>query len=72
MTKDKGGIQDQYLKQMQEKGLTVRIVMVNGKELVGTIAGFDAFTVLVSVGGVEVMVYKSGVAVIGPTGSDKP
>jgi host factor-I protein len=72
VAKGKPGIQDQYLKQMQENGLTVRIVMVNGKELVGTIAGFDAFTVLVSVGDVEVMVYKSAIAVIGPTGSDKP
>ena len=72
MAKGKPGIQDQYLKQMQENGLTVRIVMLNSKELVGTIAGFDAFTVLVSVGDVEVMVYKSAIAVIGPTGSDKP
>ena len=71
MAKVKPDLQDQYLKQMQEKSGTVRIVMVNGKELVGTIAGFDAFTVLISVGDVEVMVYKSAVAVIGPTGSDK-
>jgi len=72
VARSKGSIQDEYLKRMQEKGVVVRIVMVNAKELVGTIGGFDAFTVLVSVGDVEVMVYKSAIAVIGPTGSDKP
>ncbi len=71
MSKDKESIQDRYLQQLSEKRTSVRVVMTNGKQLTGTVAGFDAFTILVSTGGVEVMVYKSAVAVIGPAGSEK-
>jgi len=47
-------------------------VMVNQQQLVGKIAGFDAFTILISAKGVEIMVYKSAVAVIGPAPQGKP
>ena len=71
MPKSKDMIQDRYLQGIKDQGVTVRIVMTNGKQLTGTVAGFDTFTILISAGGVEVMVYKSAVAVIGPVGSEK-
>jgi len=69
--KSKDSIQDRYLQGMKDKGVTVRIVMTNGKQLTGTVIGFDTFTILISAGGVEVMVYKSAVTVIGPVGPEK-
>jgi len=69
--KSKGSIQDRYLQDMKDKGVTVRIVMTNGKQLTGTVAGFDTFTILISAAGVEIMVYKSAVAVIGPVTPEK-
>jgi len=69
--KSKDSIQDRYLQGIKDQSVTVRIVMTNGKQLTGTVVGFDAFTILISAGGVEVMVYKSAVAVIGPVGSEK-
>ncbi len=71
MPKSKDSIQDRYLQGIKDQGVTVRIVMTNGKQLTGTVVGFDTFTILISAGGVEVMVYKSAVAVIGPVGPEK-
>lgn len=70
LSKAKEGIQDRYLQDIKDKGVPVRVVMVNGKELTGKVTGFDTFTILVNTAGVEVMVYKSAVAVIGPSRSE--
>lgn len=51
---------------MKDEGTVMRIVMVNGKQLSGKLADYDTFTVLVDISGVEVMVYKSAIAVLGP------
>jgi len=46
----------------------VKLVLPNGKELRGTIKACDAFTVILDYSGVELMVYKSAIAVLGPQG----
>jgi len=71
VAKDKESIQDRYLRELRDNGTIARVVMVNQQQLVGKIAGFDAFTILISAKGVEIMVYKSAVAVIGPAPADK-
>jgi host factor-I protein len=64
----KASIQDEYLKQMIAGHVSVRMVLVNGKELRGTVKGCDAFTLVLDVGGAELLVYKSSIAVLGPQG----
>lgn len=66
MTKDKANIQDTYLLNIKESGTDVRILTINGGELVGKVSGFDAFTILLKAGGAEVMVYKSAVVLVEP------
>jgi host factor-I protein len=66
LSTSKGNIQGPYLQAAKDKETVVRIVMVNGKQLSGKITGFDTFTILVEISGIEVMVYKSAIAVVGP------
>ncbi|NLJ35850.1 MAG: RNA chaperone Hfq [candidate division WS1 bacterium] len=66
MSKPRNSLQDRYLQTMKDEGTVMRIVMVNGKQLSGKLADYDTFTVLVDISGVEVMVYKSAIAVLGP------
>ena len=46
----------------------MKLVLTNGKELRGQIKGCDAFTVILDYSGVELLVYKSAIAVLGPQG----
>lgn len=62
----KASIQDEYLKQLIAHRAAVRVVLINGKDLRGFIKSCDAFTLLLDVGNVELLVYKSAIAVVGP------
>lgn len=62
----KGNVQDAYLKMVSEQGQQVRISLVSGKEVRGQVKAFDAFTIIVTTKGLEILVYKSAVAAIGP------
>jgi host factor-I protein len=62
----KGNVQDAYLKTVSEQGQQVRISLVSGKEVRGQVKAFDAFTIIVTTKGFEILVYKSAVAAIGP------
>lgn len=62
----KASIQDEYLKKLIANRVGVRIVLVNGKDLRGLIKNCDAFTIMLDIGGVELLVYKSAIAVLGP------
>ena len=62
----KASIQDDYLKKMISSRTAVRVLLVNGKDLKGVIKACDAFTVILDVGGPELLVYKSAIAVVGP------
>ena len=62
----KASIQDDYLKKMISSRTAVRVLLVNGKDLKGIIRACDAFTVVLDIGGAELLVYKSAIAVVGP------
>ncbi|MEN6306048.1 MAG: RNA chaperone Hfq [Armatimonadia bacterium] len=62
----KASIQDEYLKKLIANRSAVRVVLTNGKDLRGFIKSCDAFTILLDVGSVELLVYKSAIAVLGP------
>lgn len=64
----KASIQDEYLKQMIGNRVAVRLVLANGKDLRGIIKACDAFTLILDIGGAELLVYKSSIAVLGPQG----
>ncbi|MGE5530970.1 MAG: RNA chaperone Hfq [Bacteroidota bacterium] len=64
----KASIQDEYLRRLIASHTSVKLVLTNGKELRGQIKACDAFTVLLDYSGVELLVYKSAIAVLGPQG----
>ena len=66
----KVSVQDTYLKAVTEKQEVIRINLINGKEVRGTVKAFDAFTVLLSVKDMEILVYKSAIAAMGPANSE--
>lgn len=68
MGNDRGSVQDAYLKRATENSTNLRIVLMDGKKLMGIVKAFDAFTVLLQVAssGADVLVYKSAIAVVGP------
>jgi host factor-I protein len=62
----KGSVQDTFLKETCDKQSAIRISLVSGKEVRGQIKAFDVFTVLVTTKGLDILVYKSAIAAIGP------
>ena len=63
---NKASIQDEYLKHLIAARTPVRVLLVSGKDLRGTIKSCDAFTLILDIGGAELLVYKSAIAVLGP------
>lgn len=62
----KGSVQDVYLKEVCDSQAQIRISLVSGKEVRGQVKAFDNFTVLVTTKGMDILVYKSAIAAIGP------
>lgn len=63
----KGSVQDEYLKKLITNRTPVRVLLGNGKDLRGLVKSCDAFTVIMDIGdGVELLVYKSAIAALGP------
>lgn len=62
----KGSVQDAYLKDVSDRGDVIRISLTSGKEVRGAVKAFDAFTLVVSTKGMDILVYKSAIAAIGP------
>ena len=63
----KGTVQDEYLKKATESEAVVRASLVSGKEVRGRVKAFDNFTILFVTKGMEILVYKSAVAALGPS-----
>ena len=60
-------VQDAFLKSAIEHQAVMRINLINGKNIVGSVVAFDNFTVLVtSTGGAEVLIYKGAIGAVGP------
>lgn len=70
MSADKPNIQDNYLNELRKMQMPARVLLTNGKELQGIITGFDTFTFTLELKDVEILVYKSAVAVITPEAGD--
>lgn len=61
--------QDDYLKAAIANRTAMRILLLSGKDLRGSIKACDAYTLTLDIGnGTELLVYKSAIGVIGPAG----
>jgi host factor-I protein len=66
MSAEKPNAQDVYLNEARKAKKPIRVLMCNGKELRGIVTSFDSFTLLLEAKGMELLVYKSAIAVIAP------
>lgn len=57
-------LQEQFLDKLQQDHTTVAIVVVNGFQIRGVVAGFDKYTVLLEVNGQQQLVFKSAISTI--------
>jgi host factor-I protein len=64
-------VQDGYLNELRTSKRPARVLLLDGKELRGTVTGFDTFTIQMHCKGKEILVFKSAVAVIGPADKEK-
>jgi len=63
---EKPNVQDTFLNEARKAGRPLRVLLGNGKELRGKVTSFDAFTLTLATKGIELLVYKSAIAVIAP------
>lgn len=57
-------IQDAFLNSARRERLPIEIHLLHGSTLAGRIKSFDKFSVLLDVGGTDVLVFKHGVSTI--------
>ena len=62
MPKSSVNLQDSFLNQVRKDNSQVRIVLTNGQEMTGQVRGFDNFTVIMSSGGNQNLIYKHAIA----------
>jgi len=65
MTKQ-AALQDVFLSRVRRSESMVTVFLVNGFQIRGTIAGYDAFTVIVSSDGKQNLIYKHAISTITP------
>ncbi|QIK96066.1 RNA chaperone Hfq [Sphingomonas sp. HDW15A] len=63
---DKTGLQDMFLGAAQRQLEPMTMFLVNGVMLQGSIAGFDAFVILLERGGHSQLVYKHAISTLQP------
>jgi len=68
----KGSVQDEFLGELRSTQTIVKVLMTCGRELNGRVKAFDAFTILLECANADVLLYKSGVAALGPVGEPAP
>jgi host factor-I protein len=59
-------LQDTFLEHLQRKRTPVTIFLSNGVKLRGTVAGFDAFCVLLDFDGHQQIIYKHAITTTSP------
>ena len=68
----RGNVQDEFLNELRTSQTLVKVLMTCGRELNGHLKAFDAFTILLQCANADVLIYKSGVAALGPVGEPTP
>lgn len=57
-------LQDGFLNQVRKENTEIKMVLLDGSELVGQVRGFDNFTVIVASQATQHLVYKHAIAQI--------
>lgn len=57
-------LQDGFLNQVRKENTEIKMVLLDGSELVGLVRGFDNFTVIVASQATQHLVYKHAIAQI--------
>ncbi len=60
-------LQDVFLAAARSGEIPVTVFLVNGFQMRGTITGFDAFTVVLTVEGKQNLIYKHAISTISPS-----
>ena len=63
---DKANLQDLFLLRARRDKLPVTMFLMNGFQMRGTIAGFDAFVVVLDSDGRQQIIYKHAISTIAP------
>ena len=62
-------LQDVFLASARSGESPVTVFLINGFQMRGTITGFDAFTVVLTVEGKQNLIYKHAISTVSPTQS---
>lgn len=62
MAKSSMNLQDSFLNQVRKDNVEIKMILLDGTTLVGTVRGFDAFTVILSSRGMQHLIYKHAIA----------
>ena len=62
----KTNLQDLFLLRIRQDRLPVTLFLMNGFQMRGTIAGFDAFVVVLDTDGKQQVIYKHAISTIVP------
>jgi host factor-I protein len=67
VNKQAQNLQDRFLGLIRSQGIPVTIYLLNGYQIKGQIIGFDSFTLMVSDGTKQDLIYKHAISTITPT-----
>ena len=59
-------LQDVFLTSVRRNETPVTVFLMNGFQMRGTITGFDAFTVVLTVDGKQNLIYKHAISTVSP------
>lgn len=62
MSKVSMNLQDSFLNQVRKEGTEIKMVLIDGTTLTGTVKGFDNFTVIMNSRGAQHLIYKHAIA----------
>lgn len=62
MARTSMNLQDGFLNQARKDVAEVRLVLVDGSQLVGVVRGFDNFTIILNSQGTQHLIYKHAIA----------
>lgn len=66
MTQKSNQLQDLFLARAQRDKLGLTLFLMNGFQMRGTVAGFDAFTVVLMTEGKQQVIYKHAISTMVP------
>lgn len=58
--------QDEFLKECSENEIPVTVFLISGYQMVGTITGFDNFSVVLNNEGQNKLIYKHAISTVQP------